>query len=102
MGKIKLIIFINLMFFQVGLLESIISVLIPEMIQSFQISYGMASLMPFSFYLAFTLFCIPVGIAGNKYSPRKILFFALLFALVATLMFVIFLKYQTSDRKSVV
>ena len=96
MSKIKLIVFFNLMFFQVGLLESIISALIPEMIQSFQISYGMASIMPFSFYLAFTMFCIPVGIAGNKYSPRKILFFALLFALVATLMFVIFLKYQTS------
>ena len=96
MGKLKLIIFINLLFFQVGLLESIISALIPEMIQSFQISYGLASMMPFAFYLAFVLFCIPIGIAGNKYSPRKILFFALLFALVAILMFVIFLKYQTS------
>ena len=92
----KLIVFLNLLFFQVGLLESIMSALIPEMIQSFEINYGLASVMTFAYFLAFTLFCIPAGIAGSKYSSRKILFFALLFAFVGILIFVIFLKYQTS------
>ena len=92
----KLIIFINLMFFQIGLLSSMMSALIPEMIQSFQISYGWASVLPFAFYVAFALTCIPAGIAGEKYSPAKILVFAFLFAITGIFMFVLFLRYQTS------
>ena len=84
------------MFFQVGLLESMISALIPEMIQNFRISYGLASIMPFAYYLAFVLFCIPTGLAVRKYSSGKILFFAFLLALTGVLIFVIFLSYQTS------
>jgi len=75
MRNIRFMVFLNLIFFQVGLLESMISALIPEMIQSFQISYGLASVMPLAYFLAFTLFCIPAGIAGSKFSSRKILFF---------------------------
>jgi fucose permease len=96
MKKLKLIVFFNLLFFQVGLLESIISTLIPDMIQNFRISYGWASVMPFAYYLAFVLFCIPTGIAVRKYSPEKILFFAFLLALAGVLIFVVFLSYQTS------
>ena len=96
MRNIKLIIFINLMFFQGGLLMSIMSALIPEMIRSFQISYGLASVLPFAFYMAFTLTCIPAGIAGEKYSPKKILFFAYFFAIAGVILFVTFLQYQTS------
>ena len=95
-GNRKIIVFINLMFFQVGLLTSMMSALIPEMIQSFQISYGLASVLPFAFYVAFTLTCIPAGIAGEKYSHRKILVFAFLFAMTGVLMFVLLLRYQTS------
>ena len=94
--KVKLIVFLNLMFFQVGLLESMVSALIPEMIQSFQISYGLASVMPFAYFVAFTLVCIPAGIAGGKYAPGRILFFAFLCAFAGVLVFVLFLRYQTS------
>jgi len=92
----KLIVFINLMFFQIGLLVSMMSALIPEMKQSFQLSYGLASVLPFAFYIALALFCIPAGIAGEKYSPKKILLFAFLFATAGVLMFVLLLRYQTS------
>ena len=46
--------------------------------------------------IAFALTCIPAGIAGEKYSPRRILLFAFLFAMTGVFMFVTFLKYQTS------
>ena len=96
MSKIKLLIYLNLIFLQVGLLESMMSALIPEMIRSFQVSYGLASMMPLAYYAAITLFCIPAGFIGNRVSPAKILFFAFLFALTGILMFVVFLRYQTS------
>lgn len=91
-----LIIFINLMFFQIGLLMSIMSVMIPEMIDSFHISYGMASVLPFSFYIALGLCSIPAGIAGEYFHPRKILVVTFAFALAGILIFVIFLSYWTS------
>lgn len=95
-NNVKLIVFLNLMFFLVGLLESMLSALIPEIIRSFQINYGLASVMPFAYFLAFTLLCIPAGIIASKYSSRNILVFALLSAFVGLSMFVVFLRYQTS------
>ena len=96
MSNKKLIVFINLMFFQVGLLVSMMSALIPEMIQSFHISYGLASVMPFAYYIAFALTCIPAGIAGGKYASGKVLLFAFLFALAGVFLFVLFRRYETS------
>jgi fucose permease len=96
MSKTKLILFINLMFLQIGLLVSIMSALIPEIIRSFQISYGVASVLPFAFYIALALTCIPAGIAGEKYIAKNVLVFTFLFALAGVLVFVIFLNYWAS------
>lgn len=95
-NKTKLIIFINLIFFLIGLLMSIISVTIPEMIKTFHISYGLASALPSAFFIAIALICIPAGIAGEYYSPKYILMFSFLLGLTGVLIFVLFLKYWTS------
>jgi len=92
----KLIIFINLMFLLIGLLVSIMSALIPEIIQSFQISYGLASALPFAFYIALGLTCVPAGVAGERFSAKSILIFALLYALAGVFVFVSFLSYRAS------
>lgn len=84
------------MFLQIGLLMSIMSALIPEIIEDFQISYGMASVLPFAFYIALAFSCIPAGIAGERYKTKKILLFAFLFALTGVLVFVLFLNYWAS------
>lgn len=92
----KLIFFINLMFLLIGLLMSIMSALIPEIIGDFQISYGLASVLPFAFYIALALTCIPAGIAGEKFNPKSILIFAFLYALTGILVFVLFLSFRAS------
>lgn len=94
--KKKLIVFINLMFLLIGLLMSIISAIIPEMIRTFHISYGLASALPSAFFIAIALVCIPAGIAGEYYAPKYILLFSFLFGLVGILVFVLFLTYWTS------
>lgn len=94
--KKKLIIFINLMFLLIGLLMSIISAIIPEMIRTFHISYGLASALPSAFFIAIALTCVPAGIAGEYYAPKYILIFSFLFGLVGILIFVLFLTYWTS------
>jgi fucose permease len=96
MNNNKLIIFINLMFLLIGLLVSIMSALIPEIIRSFQISYGLASVLPFAFYIALGLSCVPAGVAGEKFTAKSILVFAFLYALAGVLVFVLFLSYRAS------
>lgn len=96
MSNNKLILFINLMFLQIGLLMSIMSALIPEIIGDFHISYGLASVLPFAFYIALALTCIPAGIAGEKYTSKSILVFAFLYALAGIFVFVLFLSYGAS------
>ena len=95
-NKKKLIVFINLVFFLIGLLMSIISVTIPEMIRTFHISYGVASALPSAFFIAIALTCIPAGIAGEYYAPKYILMFSFLLGLTGVLIFVLFLTYWTS------
>jgi fucose permease len=95
-NKKKLIVFINLVFFLIGLLMSIISVTIPEMIKTFHISYGVASALPSAFFIAIALICIPAGIVGEYYAPKYILMFSFLLGLTGVLIFVFFLTYWTS------
>ncbi|MDR1156339.1 MAG: MFS transporter [Bacteroidales bacterium] len=96
MRNIKLMVYLNLIFFQVGLLESMMSALIPEMIHSFQVGYGLASVMPLAYYAAIALLCIPAGMIGSRYSSVRMLFFAFMLALAGVFMFVVFLSYQAS------
>ena len=96
LSNIKLIIFINLLFLQIGLLVSIMSALIPEIIEDFQVSYSMASVLPFAFYIALALTCIPAGIAGEYFNAKPILVFSFLFALIGVLVFVLFLNFTAS------
>jgi fucose permease len=72
------------------------SALIPEIIQSFQISYGLASVLPFAFYIALGLSCVPAGVAGEKFTAKSILVFAFLYALAGVLVFVLYLNYRAS------
>jgi len=92
----KLIVLINLMYFQAGMLVSIISALIPNMIESYHVSYTIAATLPFAFFLSFTFFCIPAGIANERFPPKKVILFSLLLALLGALIFVIFPNYYSS------
>jgi len=84
------------MYLLVGMLVSIMSALIPNMIESFHISYTLAAALPFAFYLSFTFLSIPAGIANEKISSKKMLLFSLWIALLGVLLFVVFLDYFTS------
>lgn len=98
-GKFRntnLIILINLTYFQVGLLMSIISALIPEIIGSYKLSYALAATLPFSYYLAVTLFSVPAGIANEKFTPKSMLLFSFSMAIVGALFFAILPNYFAS------
>lgn len=92
----KLIALINLIYFQVGLLMSIMSALIPSIIDSYKLSYRLASMLPFAFYIAFGFLCIPAGMVNEKHNSKTVLIFSFLLALSGTLLFAIFPNYYAS------
>src|SRR5688572_14164869 len=92
----SVILIINAIYLQVGLLVSIMSALIPDIISSFGLSYSVASTLPFSFYISFTFLCIPTGIANERFGAKSLIIFALLLALAGTLLFVLFPGYLLS------
>jgi fucose permease len=83
---------IFLIFFVISFLTNILGPLIPDIIDSFDLSIGLAGFLPFSFFVAYGVMSIPSGILIEKYSEKPVtvagfglaFFAALLFALVPT------------------
>ena len=83
---------IFLIFFVISFLTNILGPLIPDIIDSFDLSIGLAGFLPFAFFVAYGVMSIPSGILIEKYSEKPVtiagfalaFFGALLFALVTT------------------
>jgi len=61
---------IMFIFFIISFLTNIMGPLIPEIIEDFQVSKGMAAFLPFAFFVAYGVFSIPSGIAIDKYKEK--------------------------------
>lgn len=87
-----IVLLIFLIFFVISFLTNILGPLIPDIIDSFDLSIGLAGFLPFAFFVAYGVMSIPSGILIEKYSEKTVtlagfsLAFcaALLFALVPT------------------
>lgn len=87
-----IVLLIFLIFFVISFLTNILGPLIPDIIDSFDLSIGLAGFLPFSFFVAYGVMSIPSGILIEKYSQKTVtlagfglaFFAALLFALLPT------------------
>lgn len=85
-----IVLLIFLIFFVISFLTNILGPLIPDIIDSFALSIGLAGFLPFAFFVAYGVMSIPSGILIEKYSEKTVtlagfglaFFAALLFALV--------------------
>lgn len=85
-----IVLLIFLIFFVISFLTNILGPLIPDIIDSFELSIGLAGFLPFAFFVAYGVMSIPSGILIEKYSEKTVtlagfglaFFAALLFALV--------------------
>jgi len=55
-----------LIFFAVSLLTNILGPLIPDIIQGFSLSLGMAGFLPFAFFIAYGVMSIPSGMLVER------------------------------------
>ncbi len=78
---------IFLIFFVISFLTNILGPLIPDIIDSFNLSLTMAGFLPFAFFIAYGVMSIPAGILVEKYSEKRILLLAFILASAAALFF---------------
>lgn len=85
---------IFLIFSVISFLTNILGPLVPDIIESFDLSIGLAGFLPFSFFVAYGVMSIPSGILMEKYSEKAVLIAGFILALVAALMFAIVPTFQ--------
>lgn len=78
---------ILLIFFVISFLTNILGPIIPDIIDSFTLSIGLAGFLPFAFFAAYAVMSIPSGILVEKFKEKKMLVFAFAMAFVGALLF---------------
>ncbi len=85
---------IFLIFSVISFLTNILGPLVPDIIDSFDLSIGIAGFLPFSFFVAYGIMSIPSGILMERYSEKAVLIAGFVLAFVAALVFAIFTTFQ--------
>lgn len=87
---------IFLIFFVISFLTNILGPLIPDIIDSFHLSIGLAGFLPFSFFVAYGVMSIPSGILIEKYSEKAVTAGAFFLAFLAALLFALFPTFEVA------
>lgn len=86
------VLLVFIIFFVISFVTNILGPLIPDIIDSFDLSIGLAGFLPFSLFIAYGIMSIPAGLLIERYSNKFVLLIsfgiafgaALLFALMPT------------------
>lgn len=91
-----IVVLIFLIFFVISFLTNILGPLIPDIIESFDLSIGLAGFLPFSFFVAYGVMSIPSGVLIEKYSEKPVTLAGFLLAFVAALLFALIPTFQVA------
>src|SRR3954463_7426206 len=83
-----------LIFFVISFLTNILGPLVPNIIDSFHLSLGLAGFLPFSFFVAYGVMSIPAGILIEKYSEKFVLLLSFVLAFGGAVLFVLFTSFS--------
>ena len=78
---------ILIIFFVISFLSNILGPIIPDIVDSFDLSLGLAGFMPFAFFVSYGVMSIPSGLLVEKYREKKVLLWAFMLAFVGALLF---------------
>jgi fucose permease len=90
------VVLIFLIFFVISFLTNILGPLVPDIIDSFDLSLAMAGLLPFSFFIAYGVMSIPAGILVERYKEKKVMVAAFTVAFVGALLFASVSSYSVA------
>jgi FHS family L-fucose permease-like MFS transporter len=81
-------------FFVIAFLTNILGPIIPDVIRSFHVSLTAAALLPFSFFIAYGVFSVPVGFLVEIWGEKKVMVISFALALGGALLFAMFPAYH--------
>lgn len=87
---------IMLIFFVISLVTNILGPIIPDIIESFDLSLTLVALLPFSFFIAYGVMSVPAGMILEKHRAKKIMLWAFVLCLLGALAFAFFPRYGTA------
>lgn len=82
-----IVLLIFIIFFVISFLTNVLGPIIPDIIDSFKLSIGLAGFLPFSFFVAYGVMSIPSGMLAEKYKEKRVIVFAFLLAFAGALLF---------------
>ncbi|HJZ41511.1 MAG TPA: sugar MFS transporter [Bacteroidales bacterium] len=85
-----MVILVMVTFFVISFLTNILGPLIPDIIDNFKLSLGLAGFLPFSFFVAYGVMSIPAGILVEKYTEKPVLIAAFILGFGGALLFALF------------
>lgn len=91
--NLPIVLLILLIFFVISFLTNILGPIIPDIIESFDLSLGLAGFLPFSFFVAYGVMSIPSGLLAEKYHEKKVLIVAFMIAFGGALLFAVFTSF---------
>jgi len=88
-----LVVLVFVVFFVISFLTNILGPLVPNVIDSFHLSLGLAGFLPFSFFVAYGVMSIPAGILTEKFGEKFVLILSFALALAGALVCVFFTSF---------
>ncbi|MBE9465380.1 MFS transporter [Dyadobacter subterraneus] len=84
-----IVILILLIFFVISFLTNILGPIIPDIVESFDLSIGLAGFLPFAFFVAYGVMSIPAGLMVEKYGEKTVLLLAFILSFGGALLFAV-------------
>lgn len=81
-----IVVLILVIFFVISFLTNILGPIIPDLVDSFQLSIGLAGFLPFAFFVAYSA-SIPSGLLVEKYHEKPVLLAAFVLAFLGAMLF---------------
>ncbi|MDG1272605.1 MAG: MFS transporter [Flavobacteriaceae bacterium] len=85
---------ILIIFFVISFLTNIIGPLVPDIIESFELSLTMAAFLPFAFFVAYGVMSIPSGMLIEIYGEKKVMVMAFLISSIGAFLFASNVNYS--------
>jgi len=82
-----IVLLVFLIFFVISFLTNILGPLIPDIINGFHISLGLAGFLPFAFFVAYGVMSIPAGMLLERFREKPVMIAAFASAFAGSLLF---------------
>jgi len=91
-----IVLLVFLVFFVISLITNIIGPLVPDIIQSFQLSLTLVAFLPFAFFIAYGVMSIPAGMLVEKFGEKPVMTSAFAVVFGAALLFSLLPRYPVA------